>query len=205
MDDGRLHFPATARNREAIAEVLEPLLPQRGLVLEIASGSGEHLCHFQQQFAASHPLLRWQGSDPDPLHRCSLQAWADALDLKAMEEPLDLDATAVPWPALDPALILCINMIHIAPWAACQGLLAEAGRQLPKGGQLVLYGPFVEPSVPTSPSNEAFDASLRSRDPSWGLRSLEQVSALAASHGLQLSGRWAMPANNLTVAYRHSG
>ena len=122
-----------------------------------------------------------------------------------MEEPLDLDATAVPWPALDPALILCINMIHIAPWAACQGLLAEAGRQLPKDGQLVLYGPFVEPSVPTSPSNEAFDASLRSRDPSWGLRSLEQVSALAASHGLQFMGRWAMPANNLTVAYRHSG
>ena len=205
MDDGRLHFPATARNREAIAEVLEPLLPQRGLVLEIASGSGEHLCHFQQQFVASYPFLRWQGSDPDPLHRRSLQAWADALDLKAMEEPLDLDATAVPWPALDPALILCINMIHIAPWAACQGLLAEAGRQLPMGGQLVLYGPFVEQSVPTSPSNEAFDASLRSRDPRWGLRSLEQVSTLAASHGLQLSGRWAMPANNLTVAYRHSG
>ena len=96
-------------------------------------------------------------------------------------------------------------MIHIAPWAACQGLLAEAGRQLPEGGQLVLYGPFVEQLVPTSPSNEAFDASLRSRDPSWGLRSLEQVSALAASHGLQLSGRWAMPANNLTVAFRRSG
>ena len=123
MDDGRLHFPATARNREAIAEVLEPLLPQRGLVLEIASGSGEHLCHFQQQFAASHPLLRWQGSDPDPLHRRSLQAWADALDLKAMEEPLDLDATAVPWPALDPALILCINMIHIA---ISPGLVGDA-------------------------------------------------------------------------------
>ena len=204
-DDARLFFPATERNREPIAATLKTWLPDGAVVLEVASGSGEHLCHFQQQFAASHPLLRWQGSDPDPLHRCSLQAWADALGLSAMAEPLDLDATAVPWPALDPALILCINMIHIAPWAACQGLLAEAGRQLPIGGQLVLYGPFVEQLVPTSPSNEAFDASLRSRDPRWGLRSLEQVSALAASHGLQLSGRWAMPANNLTVAFRRSG
>ena len=118
---------------------------------------------------------------------------------------LDLDATAVPWPALDPALILCINMIHIAPWAACQGTAGGSRPAAPEGGQLVLYGPFVEQMVPTSPSNEAFDASLRSRDPSWGLRSLEQVSALAASHGLQLSGRWAMPANNLTVAFRRSG
>ena len=205
MDDGRLRFPATARNREVIAEMLEPLLPETGLVLEIASGSGEHLCHFQQHFAFSHPLLRWQGSDPDPLHRLSLQAWADAMGLQSMAEPLNLDATALPWPSLAPALMLCINMIHIAPWAACQGLLAEAGRQLPVGGKLVLYGPFVEQSVPTSPSNEAFDASLRSRDPRWGLRSLEQVSALAASHGLQLIGRWAMPANNLTVAYQRSG
>ena len=205
MDDGRLLFPATARNREAIAEVLEPLLPKAGLVLEIASGSGEHLCYFQQRFAASHPELRWQGSDPDPEHRRSLQVWSEALQLAAMPAPLDLDATAVPWPPLAPALILCINMIHIAPWSACQGLLAEAGRQLAANGQLVLYGPFLEKMVPTSASNEAFDASLRSRDPRWGLRSLEQVSALAATHGLQAAGRWAMPANNLTVVYRRSG
>ena len=205
MDDGRLLFPATARNREAIAEVLEPLLPKAGLVLEIASGSGEHLCYFQQRFAASHPELRWQGSDPDPEHRRSLQVWSEALQLAAMPAPLDLDATAVPWPPLAPALILCINMIHIAPWSACQGLMAEAGRQLAANGQLVLYGPFLEKRVPTSASNEAFDASLRSRDPSWGLRSLEQVSALAATHGLQAAGRWAMPANNLTVVYRRFG
>ena len=205
MDDGRLHFPATARNREAIAEVLEPLLPQRGLVLEIASGSGEHLCHFQQQFAASHPLLRWQGSDPDPLHRCSLQAWADALGLSAMAEPLDLDATAVPWPALDPALILCINMIHIAPWQACEGLMVEASAQLSPGGRLVLYGPFVEDAVPTSTSNEAFDATLRNRDARWGLRRLEEVTALAARFGLEQDRRWSMPANNLTVTFRRLG
>ena len=122
-----------------------------------------------------------------------------------MPAPLDLDATAVPWPPLAPALMLCINMIHIAPWSACQGLLAEAGRQLAANGRLVLYGPFLEQMVPTSPSNEAFDASLRSRDPRWGLRSLEQVSALAATHGLQAAGRWAMPANNLTVVYQRSG
>ena len=205
MDDGRLHFPATARNREAIAEVLEPLLPQRGLVLEIASGSGEHLCHFQQQFAASHPLLRWQGSDPDPLHRCSLQAWADALGLSAMAEPLDLDATAVPWPALDPALILCINMIHIAPWAACQGLLAEAGRQLPEGGQLVLYGPFVEQLVPTSPSNEAFDASLRSRDPVGACALWSRCRPWRPAMGCSSAAAGPCPPNNLTVAFRRSG
>ena len=203
--DARLWFPATERNRALIAAVLEPLLPQQGLVLEIASGSGEHLCHFQQQFAASHPLLRWQGSDPDPLHRCSLQAWADALGLSAMAEPLDLDATAVPWPALDPALMLCINMIHIAPWQACEGLISEAGRQLAPGALLVLYGPFIEADVPTSPSNQAFDASLRSRDPHWGLRQLEQVRELARNCGLEPAGRWPMPANNLTVAFRRLG
>ena len=203
--DARLWFPATERNRALIAAVLEPLLPHQGLVLEIASGSGEHLCHFQQCFASSHPQLRWQGSDPLQEHRASLEAWAHALGLQAMEPPLNLDATRGPWPQLNPALMLCINMIHIAPWQACEGLMAEAGRQLAPGALLVLYGPFIEADVPTSPSNQAFDASLRSRDPRWGLRQLEQVRELARNCGLEPAGRWPMPANNLTVAFRRLG
>ncbi|MEB3176025.1 MAG: DUF938 domain-containing protein [Synechococcus sp.] len=203
--DARLWFAATERNREAIAAVLEPLLPHQGLVLEIASGSGEHLSYFQQRFAASHPQLRWQGSDPVLEHRSSLVAWARVLGLQAMEPPLALDATVGPWPRLNPALMLCINMIHIAPWQACEGLMAEAASQLAPGALLVLYGPFLEADVATSPSNEAFDASLRSRDSRWGLRQLEQVGALAASHGLAPAGRWPMPANNLTVAFRRLG
>ena len=203
--DARLWFPATQRNRDHLAVVLQPLLPNSGLVLEIGSGSGEHLCHFQQQFAASHPKLRWQGSDPLEEHRASLVAWGEHLNLMAMEPPLALDATCRPWPSLNPALMLCINMIHIAPWQACEGLMAEASAQLLPGGRLVLYGPFIEDAVPTSPSNEAFDASLRSRDARWGLRRLEEVTALAARFGLQGDGRWSMPANNLTVAFSRLG
>ena len=148
-------------------------------------------------------MASWQPTDADPTSLASIDAWCAPVE--RVRPAAVLDVRALPWPIETADVIVCINMIHIAPWAACQGLLAEAGRQLPVGGQLVLYGPFIEQSVPTSPSNEAFDASLRSRDPRWGLRSLEQVSALAVSHGLQLSGRWAMPANNLTVAFRRSG
>ena len=200
--DDRLWFPATERNREPLGSVLQPLLPSRGLVLEIASGSGEHLCYLQQRFCSSHPSLRWQGSDPDPNHRASLAAWGQYLQCEAMSAPLDLDATIHPWPQLNPDLILCINMIHVAPWEASKGLLAEADQQLSSGSLLILYGPFLEQSVPTSPSNEAFDASLRQRDPRWGLRQLEEVNDLAQQHNLDPAGRWAMPANNLTVAFR---
>ena len=200
--DSRLWFSATKRNREAIASVLQPLLPTNGLVLEIASGSGEHLCYLQQRFCSSHPRLRWQGSDPDPNHRASLAAWGRHLQLQAMPMPLDIDATIHPWPEIKPGLMLCINMIHIAPWEASEGLLAEAGQQLCAGSLLVLYGPFREQAVPTSPSNEAFDASLRQRDQRWGLRQLEDVNMLAQQHGLDPAGRWPMPANNLTVAFR---
>ena len=200
--DARLWFPATERNRDPLAAVLQPLLPNSGLVLEVASGSGEHLCYFQQRFAASHPRLRWQGSDPLEEHRASLVAWGEHLNLMTMEPPLALDATRRPWPALNPALMLCINMIHIAPWQACEGLMVEASAQLSPGGRLVLYGPFVEDAVPTSTSNEAFDATLRNRDARWGLRRLEEVTALAARFGLEQDRRWSMPANNLTVTFR---
>lgn len=205
-DDARLCFPATERNREAIGTVLEPLLPAAGLVLELASGSGEHLCYLQQRFGPSRPGLRWLGSDPDPLHRASLAAWARHLNLPARAAPLALDACAGNWPDLGepPVLMLCINMIHIAPWGATEGLMRHGERLLGPGGLLVLYGPFLEAAVPTSPSNLAFDASLRSRDRRWGLRSLEQVTSLAQRHHLVPAGRWPMAAHNLTVAYRRS-
>ncbi len=204
--DARLYFPATERNREPIAAGLEPLLPAQGLVLEIASGSGEHLCFFQQRFARSHPGLRWQGSDPDASHRASLASWRRQLGLTAMAPPLNLDASHSAWPELTeaPALVLCINMIHIAPWAACQGLLAQTARLLAPGAALVLYGPFLEGAVATSDSNRAFDASLRQRDQRWGIRSLGAVEQEARAQGLLLDGRWPMPAHNLLVCFRRS-
>ncbi|WP_353090244.1 DUF938 domain-containing protein [Synechococcus lacustris] len=203
-DAEQLCFPATERNREAIALVLEPLLPQAGLVLEIASGSGEHLCYLQQRFSSSHPDLRWRGSDPEPAHRASIAAWAKHFGLAAMAAPLELDAMAAHWPNLgeQPALLLCINMIHIAPWAATEGLFAHGAQLLLPGNLLVLYGPFREVGLPLSPSNQAFENSLQERDPSWGLRCLGEVSSLAQHHGFELFGRWPMPANNLTVAFQ---
>lgn len=198
----RLFFDATQRNREPIARVLEPLLPSCGLLLEIASGSGEHLCYLQNRFGSSHPELHWQGSDPEPLHRASLVAWARHLQLPGRLPPLDLDATKTPWPRINPVMILCINMVHIAPWQASEGLFEEAGRQLMPGRLLVLYGPFFENSVTTSPSNEAFDAHLRNIDSRWGLRHLDQLEFLAKKHWLGFAGRWTMPANNLMIAFR---
>ncbi len=204
--DDRLWFPATERNREPLAAVLEPLLPRAGLVLEIASGSGEHLCYLQQRYGGSHPELLWQGSDPDPTHRASLAAWGRHFGLKNMLPPLNIDSIDKSWPALTEPLqmLLCINMIHIAPWAATEGLLANGAKLLSAGALLVLYGPFREEGKATSPSNEAFDASLKQRNPAWGLRRLEVLSKLALQHQLEQIGCWQMPANNLTVAYQRS-
>ena len=204
--DDRLWFPATERNREPLAAVLEPLLPRAGLVLEIASGSGEHLCYLQQRFGGSHPELHWQGSDPDPTHRASLAAWGRHFGLKNMLPPLNIDTSSKSWPALTEPLqmLLCINMIHIAPWAATEGLLANGAKLLSAGALLVLYGPFREEGKATSPSNEAFDASLKQRNPAWGLRRLEVLNKLALQYQLEQIGCWQMPANNLTVAYQRS-
>jgi hypothetical protein len=208
--DERLLFPATGRNRQSLAAVLEPLLPSQGLVLEIASGSGEHLCYFERKFAASHPQLLWQGSDPEPSHRASLRAWAEHQGCERMLEPLNLNVCDAPWPELgaqpatQPTLILCSNLLHIAPWQACAGLMAHAGRLLPRGGTLLIYGPFTEAGIRTSASNLAFDASLRQQDPSWGLRSLEAVATAASEQGLHLAQRMAMPANNLSLIFTSS-
>ncbi len=193
--DPRLFAPATQRNRVPILEVLSRVLPGEGLVLEVASGSGEHAAWFAQHL---RPLV-WQPSDPDPVMCRSIAA--HGAQVQSLKAPLDLDATRQSWPISRADAVVCINMIHIAPWAAAKGLMAGAGRILPPGGVLVLYGPFKRDGADTAPSNAAFDQSLRAQDPAWGVRDLEDVSALAAAQGLGLQKVVEMPANNLTVVF----
>lgn len=194
--DDRLHAPATQRNRAPIAAVLARWLPPAGTVLEIASGTGEHALHF----AAALPALTWQPSDPDAAHRRSIEAYRRAEGRANLRPPLDLDATAADWPLHQPVeAIVCCNMIHIAPWAAAEGLVAGAGRHVKPGGGLFLYGPFRRGGQHTAPSNAAFDASLRAQDPAWGVRDLEAVAALAAAAGFAPPLVEAMPANNLSL------
>lgn len=190
-----LTAPAVARNRDAILAVLREILPDRGTVLEIASGSGEHAVHV----AAALPGLDWLPSDPEPAARRSIAAHALRAGLANIQPPLALDAAAAAWPVARVDGIVCINMIHIAPWAATEGLMAGAGRVLSAGGVLFVYGPFREADRPFAESNAAFDASLRARDPAWGVRDLDAVAAEAARHGLTLVRRVAMPANNLSL------
>jgi hypothetical protein len=196
--DARLSAPAALRNREPILAVLREVLPAKGLVLEIASGSGEHVLHF----AAALPGLTFQPSDPDAAARASIEGWRAAAGLGNVREALALDAAAAGWPLARADAVLCINMIHIAPWSASEGLMRGTGRLLPRGAPLVLYGPYRRDGVETAPSNEAFDESLKSRDPRWGLRRLEDVAALAATQALVLDRVVEMPANNLTVVFR---
>ncbi|MDB5424567.1 MAG: hypothetical protein JWQ29_1983 [Phenylobacterium sp.] len=190
--------PSTARNREPILAVLAARLPQGARVLEIASGAGEHAVFI----AGALTHLRWRPSDPDPEARASIAAWRAHSGLANLEAPLALDAAnASTWPEAPVDAIVCINMIHISPWAAAEGLMAGAGRLLAPGGKLFLYGPYIEAGVATAPSNLAFDQSLRARNPAWGLRDLADVQALAAANGLAFAERIVMPANNLTVAF----
>lgn len=196
MTDARQHAPATARNRDPILDVLRRLAPPQGTVLEVASGSGEHAEHFAQAL----PGLVFQPTDPDPARRASIDAWCAGL--ANVRPALALDAAGDAWPAGPFDLLLCCNMIHIAPWSAAEGLVAGAGRVLAPGGLLLLYGPFRRQGVPTAPSNEAFDASLRAQNPAWGLRDLEAVDALAQASGFTAPGITEMPANNLCVAWR---
>jgi len=197
---GRLHAPATRRNRAAIAEVLAGWLPAQvspgATVLEIASGTGEHAVYLAQRF----PDLVWQPSDPDATNRRSIDAYRAAEGQANLKAPLDLDATAPAWPLDGPVdAVVCCNMIHIAPWAAAEGLFAGAARHLKRGGGLYLYGPFKRGGRHTAPSNEAFDASLRAQDPAWGVRDLEAVAALASAQGLASPRIAEMPANNLSL------
>lgn len=198
---GRRFAPAATRNRDPILAVLRPLLPAAGTVLELASGTGEHIVHFTRAL----PHLTWQPSDPSPDARASIAAWIAAEALANVRPPLDLDASAPVWPLGTVDAILCINMIHISPWAATEGLMRGAGAHLVPGGLLYLYGPYRRADVPTAPSNEAFDADLRSRDPRWGLRDLETVREIAAAHGLRFETIAEMPVNNLSVIFHKAG
>lgn len=191
------HAPATVRNRDAIAAVLADWLPPAGLVLEVASGSGEHAVHF----ATSFPGLQWQPSDPDPTALTSIAAWRAEAGLANIAPPLLLDAAAPEWPVNAADALLCVNIVHISPWAATLGLLAGAARILPACAPLILYGPYIESDVETAPSNLAFDRSLKERDPDWGLRDLDAVKAAAAEAGLAFAERRAMPANNLMLLF----
>ncbi len=198
MTDPRLNYPATARNRDAILDVLRVVLPERGRVLEIASGSGEHSAYFAPLF----PDLTWQPTDLDPGVLPSIAGHAAASGAANIEAPIALDVTTHPWPISDADAILAINMIHIAPWAACEALIAGASEILPADGTLFLYGPYRRNGAHTAPSNARFDRSLRSQNPNWGVRDLEAVGDTAATHGLSLHAVHAMPANNLSVVFR---
>ncbi len=196
---GALTSPAAVRNREPILAVLRRALPEHGLVLEIASGSGEHVVHF----AAAMPDLTWQPTDPDPEALTSITAYRAAARLPNLLPPRTLDAAASAWPVTQADAIVAINMIHIAPWSAAKGLIAGAERLLAPECVLYLYGPFREHGRHTAASNAAFDESLRARNREWGVRDLDEVAALADRHGFTLCERVAMPANNLSVVFRH--
>lgn len=190
------HAPATARNREPIAAVLAEILPERGQILEVASGTGEHCAWFATRF----PALEWQPSDPDPEARDSVAAWCG--DLDNVRAPLALDAAAGDWPVAAADAILCVNMVHISPWDATLGLMAGAARLLAPGAPLILYGPYRRRDAPLADSNEAFDLSLKQRDPGWGLRQVDDV--VAAAQGFVLQRLVEMPANNLILVLRRS-
>ncbi len=192
------HAPSAMRNRDAIAAVLRDVLPAKGLVLEVASGSGEHVVHFARQF----PGLDWQPSDPDPESLASIAAWSDESALGNVRAPLRLDAMAGDWPIARADALLCINMVHISPWEATSGLFAHAARLLPTGAPLILYGPYLRDDVETAPSNLAFDAWLKDQNTLWGLRRLELVSQVADRQGFCLVAVHDMPANNLTLVFR---
>ena len=192
------YAPATGRNVLPIGDVLAKELPDSGLVLEIASGSGEHALAFARRF----PGLDWQPSDPDPEAIASIEAWREEDGPANLQEPVMMDASAEDWPVASAATVLCINMIHISPWCATEGLVRQAAEVLDAGNPLILYGPFIEDDVDTAPSNIAFDQSLKARNPAWGLRDLSAVDRLARASGFHRSKRYPMPANNLTVVYR---
>src|ERR1700719_135876 len=198
--DRRLYFPHVARNREPILEVLRRVLPHQGLVLEIASGGGEHAAYFAEKL----PGVRWQPTDANSEMFESIAAHRDAAGVANLLAPLQLDVTSEQWPVERADALVCCNMIHIAPWAAADGLIAGAGRTLPRGAPLYLYGPFKVEGRHAAPSNEDFDASLRARNPLWGVRDLTEVSHLARRHGLTLEETLPMPANNLSVIFRRA-
>jgi hypothetical protein len=196
------HAPAAARNRAPLEAVLREELPAHGLMLEIASGTGEHVAHFARVF----PHLEWQPSDREPEALASISAWREeALAEGAggnLRPPLALDVRETPWPLAEAAGILCINMVHISPPEASEALMAGASGLLQAGAPLILYGPYLEDMIATAPTNLAFDRSLKALDPLYGLRATRWMDELALAHGLVRVRRVAMPANNLVLVYR---
>jgi hypothetical protein len=195
--DARQHAPAAERNRDPILAVLRQVLPASGLVLEIASGSGQHVTHF----AAALPDLVWQPSDPDAGSRASIAAWTAHTGLTNIRAPLALDVEHGPWGIDSAQALICINMIHISPWTATQALFDGAARLLGSGGVMYLYGPYRRHGAHTAPSNEAFDQQLRNRNPAFGVRNMEAVVALGEAQGFVCSEPVAMPANNFSLVF----
>lgn len=194
------HAPATLRNREPIAEVLARELPASGTVLEIAAGTGEHAVFFAEAF----PALAWQPTDPSEEALASIAAYRAEYAGSNLASPLLLDAAAPEsWPLDRADVIVCINMVHISPWEATLGLFRGAARCLGNsGGPLILYGPYIEQGVETAPSNREFDASLKARNPLWGLRDAGTLDEVAAQHGMARRARYSLPANNIILVYR---
>ena len=200
-DDARIFSPSASRNREPIFNILKSFLPQDARVLEIASGTGEHGAFACQ----ARPDLRWRPSDLDADSRASQAAWAKALGLDNFLPPLTIDACKQDWGVVDEApyeALVCINMIHISPWEAGLGVIRGAGRYVKPGGVLFFYGAFMRDGRHTAPSNEEFDRSLKTRDPSWGVRDISDVAAVAAKPGFALEKTVDMPANNMCVIFR---
>jgi hypothetical protein len=199
--DVRLDYPATGRNQEVILDVLKEALPKSGAVLEVASGSGQHITYFAQQI----PQLKWQPSDIEAAARASIDAWRNEMGVtEAVHTPIDLDACVDIWSLghiKDLNAIMSINMIHISAWEACLGLLKNASRVLPAGGVLYLYGPFKVGGLHIAPSNAEFDLSLQSQNPSWGVRNLDDVAEEALKQNFQLMKTIRMPANNFSVIF----
>ena len=199
--DARRSAPAALRNREPIAEVLQGWLPDTGLVLEIASGTGEHAAFLAERL----PQLECQPSDVHDGALGSIEAWRTEAMLPNLRPPIPLDAGASEWPIGQANAVLSINMVHISPWSASLGLIAGAARVLPAGAPLILYGPWLKDGIDTAASNLAFDADLKARDPEWGLRRVEDFAALAAWRGFDFAEWRPMPANNLMLLFRKRG
>lgn len=198
--EGGLHAPATQRNREPILEVLQRVLPTQGLILEISSGTGQHAAFF----ASALPGITWQPSDLSPAHLQSIEAWRQFTGSPNLLAPLFLDVEENPWPLQRADALVNINMIHIAPWEACEALFTGAAALLPPGAPLVLYGPFKRNGEHSAQSNAAFDARLKSDNPLWGVRDLADVNTVAAQVGFRLQEVVEMPANNLSVVFVRS-
>jgi hypothetical protein len=196
--DKRPVSPSAERNKVPIADVLKRVLPDHGTVLEISSGTGQHVVHFAREM----PYLTWQPSERDEPSLRWIKQWMAAEALPNILPPLRLDVTEFPWQIGSAAAVVCLNMIHIAPWSAAEGLIRGAETVLSQGGILFLYGPYLRIGVQTSPSNVAFDSELRSRNPEWGLRNIEEVTRCALLHSFGQPEIHEMPANNLSIIFR---